>query len=617
MSTTVTYNGSTVTQVNNETKTLLTSGKWLTGNIILTDVSDGSGGESTSSNGYILTTVIPEQTFTATTSTDISGTEHKQAQLTYTTHLENGSHYLITYDNSQYIFMCYIYGGNFYALGDIQYFLGGGSSYPFGIVRPTSSQSYYIAIDNNDTGEEHTVKVDKIELIDNLELTEKIITTNGTYSASTDNADGYSSVSVSVPNAISITEVANTTGTTVIVTGTEASGSSATLTTKTITLNGTYSASNDNADGYSQVVVNVPTSGDGSTPSATQHTIHLEFTDETTINIPVYYDDSFISSTITSTTPNQYGQKTIDSALLDGTSWYIRPTETWETLLDNNVDYYPEDDGAEGVYPYCWISSLEDVQIPVDSVWKVTFNNVEYRLVGKNIEQLRTTIIGNPKYGGGQDDNSGVPFYFYNTTYGAWSGGIEGENVSSTQYFKIERLTEISDTGDHIIHFVFTDETTTDIPLHYTDTFTASAITATTPTTYNNKTVETASLDGVVWYTRPQYEVLFDGSVTFQEQSPYNGIYISALSNLYPVSGEVYRITIDNVVYNCVASNDGEDVQIGNPKYNYGIDDGSNVPFALYNGGYGGLNGWTELSASEHTVKIERLTTTQQQGEEE
>lgn len=490
MSTTITYNGSTIAQVNNETKTLLTSGKWLTGNIILTDTSSGTGT-------------------------------------------------LIT----------------------------------------------------------------------------KNIIANGNYNASSDNADGYSFVSVSVPNAISITEVANTTGTTVIVTGTEASGSSATLTTKTITLNGTYSASNDNADGYSQVVVNVPNSGGGGT-SATEHTIHLEFSDETSINIPVYYNDSFISNTITSTTPNQYGQKTIDSALLDGTSWYVRPTETWEVIYDGNIDFIQETSSSENtVYPYCWVTSLGEVEIPVDSVWRVTFNGTEYRLVGKIFNNNH--CIGNPKYSGETDDGSGVPFIFASTIYGAWTGAVEGENVNRTHYFKIERLVENGDTGDHIIHFVFTDETTTDIPLHYTDTFTASAITATTPTTYNNKTIETASLDGVVWYTRPQYEVLFDGSVTFQEQSPYNGIYISALSNLYPVIGETYRITIDNVVYNCVASNDGEDVQIGNPKYNYGTDDGSNVPFALYNGGYGGLNGWTELSASEHTVKIERLTTTQQQGEEE
>lgn len=35
------------------------------------------------------------------------------------------------------------------------------------------------------------------------------------------------------------------------------SGGSATLIQKTITQNGTYSAQNDNADGYSQVIVNV------------------------------------------------------------------------------------------------------------------------------------------------------------------------------------------------------------------------------------------------------------------------------------------------------------------------------------------------------------------------
>ena len=438
MSTTVTYNGSTVTQVNNETKTLLTSGKWLTGNIILTDVSDGSGGGSTS-NGYTLTTAIPEQTFIATTSSAITGTEHKQAQLTYTVHLEEGSHYLITYDNSQYIIMCSFEYNEFYILGGVEYFYGNSSSYPFNIIRQTSSQSYYIAIDNNDTGEQHTVKVEKIELIEDLKLTEKVITTNGTYSASTDNADGYSSVSVSVPNAISITEVANTTGTTVIVTGTEASGSSATLTTKTITSNGTYSASSDNADGYSQVVVNVSSGGGGSTPSVTQHTIHLEFTDETTINIPIYYDDSFISNTITSTTPNQYGQKTVALASLDGTSWYVRPTETWEVIFNGNIDFYQETSASENpVYPYCWITSLAEVEMPVDSIWRVTFNGTEYRLVGKTLNNR--TYIGNPKYLSEADDDSGVPFIFMPTVYGAWTGGVDGENVNSTHYFKIERL---------------------------------------------------------------------------------------------------------------------------------------------------------------------------------
>ena len=59
-------------------------------------------------------------------------------------------------------------------------------------------------------------------------LVTKTITANGTYNASSDNADGYSRVTVNIP-----------------------------LTTKSITSNGTYNASSDNAAGYSQVSVNV------------------------------------------------------------------------------------------------------------------------------------------------------------------------------------------------------------------------------------------------------------------------------------------------------------------------------------------------------------------------
>lgn len=49
-------------------------------------------------------------------------------------------------------------------------------------------------------------------------------------------------------------------------TGGSGGGGSATLITKTITANGTYSASDDSADGYSSVTVNVPTGG-GSSPT--------------------------------------------------------------------------------------------------------------------------------------------------------------------------------------------------------------------------------------------------------------------------------------------------------------------------------------------------------------
>lgn len=64
-------------------------------------------------------------------------------------------------------------------------------------------------------------------------LITKTITTNDTYNAVDDNADGYSSVTVNV-------------------------SSSASLGTKTVVDNGTYNASGDNLDGYSTVIVSLP-----------------------------------------------------------------------------------------------------------------------------------------------------------------------------------------------------------------------------------------------------------------------------------------------------------------------------------------------------------------------
>lgn len=65
-----------------------------------------------------------------------------------------------------------------------------------------------------------------------VDLGTKNINANGTYDASSDGLDGYSQVTVNVPEK--------------------------TLGTKSIVSNGTYNASADNVDGYSQVTVNVP-----------------------------------------------------------------------------------------------------------------------------------------------------------------------------------------------------------------------------------------------------------------------------------------------------------------------------------------------------------------------
>lgn len=182
------------------------------------------------------------------------------------------------------------------------------------------------------------------------------------------------------------------------------------------------------------------TSQGGGTPSATAHTIYFEFSDGTDATITAYYDSTFISDAIRATTPTEYGGKTVDSASLDGVAWYTRPTETWETIYDGNIHWMREDNGD---YPYCWVSELGSIPITVGSVWRVTYNNTEYRCTGKtaSLNGQNYDVFGNPVWAGGTDDSSDVPFIFIDyTVYNAWSGGLNVPNAEGNYYFKIERL---------------------------------------------------------------------------------------------------------------------------------------------------------------------------------
>lgn len=178
-------------------------------------------------------------------------------------------------------------------------------------------------------------------------------------------------------------------------------------------------------------------------------------------------------------------------------------------------------------------------------------------------------------------------------------------------------LTDVTSGGapsqtQHTILFEFEDSTSASITAYWDGTFISDAIKATTPTSYGGKTVQEASIDGYTWYIKPSenWNILFDESSTFQEGSPNNSIWIPSLANLHPAVGEVYRVTIDGTVYNLTAHEDEGVVYIGNPLYDWGTDDGSGVPFCLFNNNYGALQGWTELSAAEHTIKIEKQVTT-------
>ena len=73
------------------------------------------------------------------------------------------------------------------------------------------------------------------------------------------------------------------------------------------------------------------------------------------------------------------------------------------------------------------------------------------------------------------------------------------------QYGTELRITSASGSAPsatrHTLYFEYEDETTETVYAYYDDSLIGSAITATTPTTHNNKTVTSAQLDGVEWYS--------------------------------------------------------------------------------------------------------------------
>ena len=173
----------------------------------------------------------------------------------------------------------------------------------------------------------------------------------------------------------------------------------------------------------------------------------------------------------------------------------------------------------------------------------------------------------------------------------------------------------------HTLYFEYTDSTNETVYAYYDDALISPAITATTPTTHNNKTVTLAQLDGTTWYTYTpptpptpgQWETVYTGNIAPSADTPYNYFWISDLSDVYPTEGSVWRITIDATEYVCTATTAstslGNVICIGNPKYSGGTDNGSNAPFNFMNMGWGAWTGDTELisdGVTVYAVKIEQ-----------
>lgn len=221
-----------------------------------------------------------------------------------------------------------------------------------------------------------------------------------------------------------------------------------TLVSKTITLNGSYDPEDDNADGYDEVTVNVAngatmtevantygtgvviTSAQGAGPSATRHTIYFEFEDETAATIYAYYDSSFVGNAITATTPTTYDNKTVTLAQLDGVTWYsytpapVGPT--YETIFDDDIAVV-----SGGIT----ITSLSSLYFASGETWRVTWAGTEYICQTAEYQGWLWTI-GNLNLPAGTDDGTGEPFCLYNYGGGAMNGNARG---AGTVHLKLER----------------------------------------------------------------------------------------------------------------------------------------------------------------------------------
>lgn len=134
---------------------------------------------------------------------------------------------------------------------------------------------------------------------------------------------------------------------------------------------------------YTAQGVKTAGTGSGGTPSAAQHTIYFEFSDNTNTTITAYYDDSFISSAITATTPTTYESKTVELAQLDGVTWY----EVGDIPLNTElVDYtsvktgYVVEDNGEIVADEVWECVTD--YIPISPSMTFTFKLSNYDNVG-------------------------------------------------------------------------------------------------------------------------------------------------------------------------------------------------------------------------------------------
>lgn len=139
-------------------------------------------------DGYTLTTVCPQQTITPNS----DRIAYPVGSFDY----EVGEFYLVTFDGVEYVTSCALCWETDHVIGDTRVIWGDAVTVaPFCAITTSLTDKEVYCRDTST----HTIKVEHLELgTPAATLTTKSITSNGTYTASSDNADGYSSVTVNV-----------------------------------------------------------------------------------------------------------------------------------------------------------------------------------------------------------------------------------------------------------------------------------------------------------------------------------------------------------------------------------------------------------------------------------
>ena len=156
----------------------------ITSQVFTPDEQGGGGGGGT----YVRTEILAQQTITP------DSTQRRATLTGLTEGFVDGDYYIVTYDGVEWLTTCETLWSSNYCIGESQWFLGTGEYvYPFGVIWMSGTTATVAAANTS----QHTVKIEHLEFIeDGVNLGTKTITQNGTYSASSDSLDGFSSVTV-------------------------------------------------------------------------------------------------------------------------------------------------------------------------------------------------------------------------------------------------------------------------------------------------------------------------------------------------------------------------------------------------------------------------------------